>query len=72
MSNEIKSVTGQNDDGTSWTLSVGDRVKVEATVYDEDSADEGKIMSFTDAETAVVYWDSGVQTPVAVADLTHE
>lgn len=67
--NKILSLTGTNADGTSWTLSVGDRVEHPADDCDPDSGDTGRISSFTDRETAVVYWDSGVETTCEIEKL---
>lgn len=69
---QILRVRGHNRDGSSWTMSIGDRVTCEADTSDEDSADAGRVSSFDDAETAVVAWDSGVETSIEVARLTHE
>lgn len=63
----LESVSGVNDDDTERTLRVGDRVTCDA-----DGGDAGRIGSFIDSETAMVYWDSGVATPVAVSDLRSE
>lgn len=66
---EIKSVSGVNHDGSGWTLSVGDRVEIEADACDPDSADTGRISGFRSDSVAVVYWDSGVETTADVARL---
>lgn len=63
----LESVSGVNDDGTEWTLHIGDRVECDA-----DGGDAGRIVSFVDSATALVYWDSGVATPVAVSELHSE
>lgn len=65
--NGLESVSGVNDDGTEWTLRIGDRVESDA-----DGGDAGRIGSFVDSATALVYWDSGVATPVAVSELHSE
>ncbi len=70
MSNTIKSVSGVNDDGSTWTLSIGDRVHIDADAADPDSADDGRISGFKSEGVAVVYWDSGVETPADVSRLT--
>lgn len=67
--NKILSVTGTNADGTSWTLSVGDRVEHPADDCDPDSGDTGRISSFVDRENAVVYWDSDVETTCEIEKL---
>lgn len=70
--NQILRVRGTNYDGSSWTMSVGDRVTCEADVSDEDSGDAGRVSSFDDADTAIVFWDSGVETKIEVSRLSHE
>ena len=71
-SNRILSVNGVNDDGSAWTLAVGDRVTIEADECDPDSADSGRITGFQSSSVATVFWDSGVETVVDVDRLASE
>ena len=57
----ITSVSGKNNDGTNWTLKIGDKVEIAADDSDPDSSDEGHIVGFpSQAEVDVSTPHSGI------------
>ena len=62
----IRSIAGTNDDGTEWTMYVGETVR---NVDAGDDDETGRVIGFTSADVAEVAWDSGVTTQVDVARL---